>query len=44
MGGAGGILMTVLSKFRLWSGAPEPPLDQHVPVFTGKCFPITGEK
>ena len=22
----------------------EPPLDRHVPVFTGKCFPSTGEK
>ena len=22
----------------------EPPLDRHVPVFTGKCFPSTDEK
>ena len=21
----------------------EPPLDRHMPVFTGKCFPSTGE-
>ena len=43
-GGPGGKLMKVLSKFRLWSGAPDPPLVRHVPVFTGKRFPITGEK
>ena len=23
---------------------PEPPLDRHMPFFTGKCFPSTGKK
>ena len=24
--------------------SPEPPLDRHMLVFTGKCFPSTGKK